>query len=87
MVDVEFWVGRLSEPHAVSLADLVLLAGQGRESRAVPVLGEAQHVVGVKDEVTRLGHGTLAGAHAADGERDGDEMVTERDRVLRRAAE
>ncbi len=87
MVEVKLWVDRLAKPHAVALADLVLFAGQGGESGAVPVLGEAHHVVGVEDEITGLGHGALAGAHAADGERGGDEVVMERDRVLRRAAE
>ena len=81
VVKVKLRVGRLPEAHTVTLADLVLFARDGGEGGTVAVLEEAEHVVGVEDQVARLGHGPLSRPHASDGEGDSQKVVAERDRV------
>ena len=44
VVEVELGVSPFPEAHAMTLADLVLLARDGGEGGAVPVLEEAQHI-------------------------------------------
>jgi hypothetical protein len=87
VVEVEFWVGRLAEAHPVALVLLVLLALVHDKGGAVLVLGEAFEEILVELQVAGGGLRALPGAHAADAEGAGGQLVEELDRVFRFVAE